>query len=339
MRKFGQSLSLSSSSSSLSTLPAGPALSAASARRLGPLALLAALATLGGFAGCGTLGSPRTLYLARHGQTDWNRVMRYQGDPDLDPVGYLNRVSLWSLLKDRPLGAIYTSEMFRTKKTAEPLAKHHHLQTQPRAALNEIDAGILEGICHSQMDPKKADARERACEVEARGAKPDAVLAEVIQPVYAQGVKDPLNGKAPLGESYMDLVKRTAPFVEELDRGDWDREVLVVTHGVVLRALLHHLMGWSVEITAKLRTENDQVYKVEVPEPGSGGKPKLSLFTPGLGWKACETPPAVGARSLDCAPTPAPRPKKAPTPVVPLFPGSQPAAPATPTPPPPPPNE
>ena len=45
--------------------------------------------------GCGHVGRPQVIYLSRHGQTEWNRVARMQGDPDLDAVGYVNRLSLW----------------------------------------------------------------------------------------------------------------------------------------------------------------------------------------------------------------------------------------------------
>src|SRR3989339_328160 len=86
---------------------------------------------------CGSVGVPKIVYIARHGQTEYNRVGRFQGNPDLDSVGYINRASLWLLLKDRPLAAIYTSKLLRTQRTAELLAVQHGLPILTRADLNE----------------------------------------------------------------------------------------------------------------------------------------------------------------------------------------------------------
>jgi len=68
---------------------------------------------------------PQTLYLARHGQTPWNRVSRFQGDPGLDSVGYVNRFNLWMLLRDKKIKAVYTSALKRTQITAQLAARQH----------------------------------------------------------------------------------------------------------------------------------------------------------------------------------------------------------------------
>jgi broad specificity phosphatase PhoE len=256
--------------------------------------LLLALALLLG--GCADLGLPRVIYLARHGQTEWNRLGRLQGDPDLDPVGYINRVSLWLLLKDQPIATIYTSERQRTRRTAELVARQHQLTIEERAAINEISPGVLEGICFGQM-AQISRPSDRACEVVSRGSKPDVTLRQ-IQAIAHAAARDPLGGRIPLGESYYDLVKRTATFIDELRRGDAAREVLVVGHGVINRVLLHHLMGWPLEIVAPLRQENDQVYRVEVT---AAAPPLLSLYTPGFGWRPCAAPTRK-AKHLDCSP-------------------------------------
>jgi broad specificity phosphatase PhoE len=257
--------------------------------------LLLSLLLLGG---CADIGLPRVIYLARHGQTEWNRLGRFQGDPDLDQVGYVNRVSLWLLLKDQPIAAIYTSERQRTQRTAELVARQHELTIEKRAAINEIAPGVLEGVCFSQMAPHRARPSDRACEVISRGSSPDVTLRQ-IQAIARAAAADPLGGRFPLSENYYDLVKRTATFVDELGRGHASREVLVVGHGVINRVLLHHLMGWPLELVAPLRQENDQVFRLEVIAGAS--RPRLSLYTPGFGWRACSAP-SRPVKHLDCSP-------------------------------------
>jgi len=268
---------------------------------------------------CGHVGKPQVIYLARHGQTEWNRTARFQGDPDLDSVGYINRFSLWNLLKDRPLHSIYTSERLRTRRTAALLSKQHDLQIQTRAALNEIDPGVLEGICFSQLDPTRSSPADRACVVEDRGSNPEIPLREARR-LFKEAWRDRVNGKLPLGQSFQDIVEQTAAFVDELSRGLEGREVLVVGHGVVNRALLHHLMGWPAESVARLRQENDQVYRIEGAESGA---PSLFLYSPSTGWRRCQsTAPTRGQKQLDCHPKPA-RPSPAPAPMTPTPPPAE----------------
>jgi broad specificity phosphatase PhoE len=251
--------------------------------------------------GCASMGTPRVIYLARHGQTEWNRLGRFQGDPDLDQVGYVNRVSLWMLLRDRPLDTIYTSEARRTRRTAELLAIQHRLAIQPRAALNEISAGVMTGICYALLAGEAARPADRSCLVPSRGSRPEVTMRTLLQELGgARRLR--AADRLPLGENYHDLVVRTAPFLEELRRGARDREVLIVAHGVVNRVLLHHLLGWPLETVDSLRQENDQVYRIQSDEQGV--VTAVDLFTPGYGWRACRVPPRPGQKELDCNPGP-----------------------------------
>jgi|GEM_PF-2074137 broad specificity phosphatase PhoE len=256
----------------------------------------AVVTLLASLTACAGIGRPKTIYLARHGQTEWNRVARFQGDPDLDPVGYINRVSLWRLLKDKPLRAIYTSERLRTKRTAALLAKQHKLEIMPRAALNEIEPGVFEGICYYQVAPSdKLHPKGKICQVKSRGAR-EAETVAWLKKTIGKAWKKRLKGRLPQGENYYDIVKRVDPFLKhELYRRARSQQILIVGHGVLNRVLLHRLMKWPLKNVSYLRQENDQVYKLR-------GR-KLSLFTPGHGWKPCSKP-KPGQRYLDCNPGP-----------------------------------
>ncbi|MFH1130434.1 MAG: histidine phosphatase family protein [Pseudomonadota bacterium] len=247
---------------------------------------------------CTNVGRPQVIYIARHGQTGWNRVGRFQGDPDLDPVGYINRISLWRLLKDEPIRAIYSSQLLRTRRTAELVARQNGLTIQPRAELNEINTGIFEGICYEQVfAADKTRSRVEPCAVNVRGSGPKETL-EWLKTKAEGSFTNPLVQKPPLGENYHDLVQRISKFIEELDRENPNHAVLVVGHSVTNRLFLHLLAGWPIENVRYLRQENDQVYRLERHDPKS---PTLFLYTPGLGWKPC-TMPKPGQRGIDCNP-------------------------------------
>jgi broad specificity phosphatase PhoE len=247
-------------------------------------------------------GKPGVLYLARHGQTEWNRVSRFQGDPDLDQIGYLNRVSLWLLLKDTPLQAIYTSSKRRTQRTAALVARQHKLAIRVRPALDEIHSGVLEGICYKYMQPDTQKPGSAACAVTARGSDPTLAkqaVARIWAAVKAKGTA----GRVPLGENYADMKKRLAPLIPELKSAASRGNVLAVGHGLINRVALHLLLGWSLDQVHKLRQENDQVYRISGLHDG---KHQIELYAPGHGWRRC-APPKKHQKHLSCsAPTGAP---------------------------------
>lgn len=249
---------------------------------------------------------PGVLYLARHGQTAWNRVSRFQGDPDLDSVGYLNRVNLWQLLKDTPLVSIFTSDKQRTQRTAALVAREHGLVIKPRSALSEISSGVLEGICFVHMSPNHAQPTAKECEVPARGSRP-ALAQKAVRAIWAKVRRHGYAGRAPQAESYLDVTKRMKPAIQEVRAALAGGNVLVVGHGVVNRIALHLLLGWPLENVGRLRQENDQVFRIE--GLATAGKKRVWLNTPGYGWKRC-APPKKGERYLDCNPGPEGTPRR-----------------------------
>jgi len=273
------------------------------------LLLLLVIGTL--LSGCRSVGTPKVIYLARHGQTAWNRVQRFQGDPDLDPVGYINRASLWRLLKKKELHEIYTSGAKRTQRTAELVAQEKGLKIQAWPEINEIQAGVFTGFCWAQMEPDKASDGAKKCIVRARGTRPRWTLM-ALRPQVAALHSNSMTAKLPLGESYADLLKRSRPFIDRIN-GRWsESSVLIVGHGVINRVLLHKFVGWSLEQVRKLKQSNDQVYRIE--NAGKSNQ-RILLYTPGVGWKVCSKAPQPGDKHLDC--DPGPQTKSAPPPAPP----------------------
>ncbi|MDI6763817.1 MAG: histidine phosphatase family protein, partial [Thermodesulfobacteriota bacterium] len=94
------------------------------------------------------------IYIARHGETTWNAEGRIQGwsDPGLSPLGHAQSLALFEHLKDRPLRAIYSSDLQRSYLTAQPIAKHLGFPILRQTELKEIGFGILEGKNLFQFD-------------------------------------------------------------------------------------------------------------------------------------------------------------------------------------------
>ena len=95
-----------------------------------------------------------TILLARHGQTDWNRQLRFQGHADepLNETGRAQAHKLSSRLRDEPIAAVYSSDLRRASETAEIVAATMELPIVLDRRLREIDVGSWEGRTRIDLD-------------------------------------------------------------------------------------------------------------------------------------------------------------------------------------------
>lgn len=99
------------------------------------------------------------IILIRHGLTLWNRNARIQGisDIELAPEG-LRQAEL--LAKNFPfdkVDAIYSSDLSRSKTTAQFVADKFNLTVQTTAGLREVNFGIWEGKYFSELEKYDAE--------------------------------------------------------------------------------------------------------------------------------------------------------------------------------------
>lgn len=156
---------------------------------------------------------PRTIWLTRHGESLFNVEDRIGGDAALSPSGQAFASRLSKFLSDRVGDAepvVWTSTLRRTIQTAAELP----WPSVPWRALDEIDAGICDGLTYAEV----------------RSRFPEDFVART---------EDKLRYRYPRGESYQDLLRRLDPVIIELERQR--RPVIVVAHQAVLRALYAYL--------------------------------------------------------------------------------------------------
>lgn len=110
---------------------------------------------------CSHLGSPlpergkgQRLLLVRHGETDWNRQGRFQGQIDipLNSHGRSQAEAAGRFLADVPIQRAYTSAMARPRQTAEAILRHHPgVPLTSTTGLLEIGHGHWEGRLESEI--------------------------------------------------------------------------------------------------------------------------------------------------------------------------------------------
>nr|MDP6619890.1 histidine phosphatase family protein [Nitrospinota bacterium] len=93
------------------------------------------------------------IYLIRHGETPWNSEQRILGATDigLTDKGLLQAEALADAMSDRPIRAVYSSDLSRALQTAEALARPHALEIRARLGLREMNQGFLEGLTFEDL--------------------------------------------------------------------------------------------------------------------------------------------------------------------------------------------
>ncbi len=96
------------------------------------------------------------LYFTRHGKTEWNQQMRFQGmtgDSPLLPESYQEIKLLGQLIKDVPFEKIYSSTSLRARKTAESINQEleQSVEIIYTDELKELGLGQLEGQLIQKM--------------------------------------------------------------------------------------------------------------------------------------------------------------------------------------------
>lgn len=152
---------------------------------------------------------PRSIYLTRHGESEFNLAGRIGGDSGLAPNGQSYAESLAAFMEaevpESPL-TVWTSTLKRTRQTAAHLPQ----TSTPWRILDEIDAGICDGMTYEEIEIRWPDE-------------------------FAARREDKLTYRYPRGESYEDVIARVGPVIIELERQKGP--VLVVAHQAILRAL------------------------------------------------------------------------------------------------------
>jgi len=162
-----------------------------------------------------------TIYITRHGQTQWNVEERMQGfqDSPLTEQGIQQALWLRNALQHVHFDVLYTSPSQRAEKTAEILHEQRDCELICHDDLREIYMGDWEGRTRQEVQLQSPDAYVAFWET------PHLYIKE--------------NG----GESYYDLQKRAIGFVNSLLLRHEGETILIVTHAATLKTILNYFAG------------------------------------------------------------------------------------------------
>lgn len=101
--------------------------------------------------------------LIRHGETDWNRELRFQGQIDvpLNAIGLEQANRLATRLASQPFDAVVSSDLRRAAQTAEVIARKRSATVNLDPRLREQSFGIVDGksVAEIQLEHPQAWSR------------------------------------------------------------------------------------------------------------------------------------------------------------------------------------
>lgn len=181
------------------------------------------------------------LIIIRHGESEWNRIGRYQGQADapLSELGTRQAEALANRLRNEPIHTIFTSPLQRARRTAEAVARHHaNVPFTVEPALLEIDHGDWQGLMSNEV-------------------------MERFGPGLLEWRQHPTRSQMPNGESFSNILKRVLDFKERLYAQYANRNVLVSTHDVVVKILVADALGMDMDRINRIWVTNASVSVIE----------------------------------------------------------------------------
>ncbi|QNI70773.1 histidine phosphatase family protein [Cyanobium sp. NS01] len=208
-------------------------------------------------------GSGPRLLLVRHGETDWNRQGRFQGQIDipLNAHGLAQAEAAGGFLGPISIQRAYSSGLSRPRQTAEAiLASHPGVPLTTCSGLVEIGHGLWEG----QLEP------------EIQAGWPE---------LLADWKRAPQTVQMPEGETLQQVWDRSlAAWARIVASLGPDETALVVAHDAVNKTILCGLLGLKPADIWAIKQGNGGVTVIDYPH-GADGLPMVAALnlTPHLG--------------------------------------------------------
>ena len=201
-----------------------------------------------------------SVYLCRHGQSQYNLQGKIGGDSELTPAGEEFARTLgqytFEVIQGNATGRpqkcrLWTSCLRRTVQSARYI---------PRPVIHELD-----GSTWKQMDGRRMHGLD-----EVFAGICDGMTYEEISKVYPEEFKlrkeNKLSYRYPRGESYLDVVSRLDPLVQEIE--SYREPLLIVGHQGVLRLIYAYLVGRPREEAPSLSIPLNTVIQLDLLTEG-----------------------------------------------------------------------
>jgi len=187
------------------------------------------------------MGRETNIYLARHGETEYNRCNQIQGrgiDASLNDTGIQQAQAIARHLQDISIQQIFSSSLKRSRQTAETIAKQQRLDILAYRDLDEMDFGILEG-------------------------KPISEIKSELKHLHERWKSGDVHFAFDQGESPNAVFKRANNRARMILEEHQQKNLMFVLHGRLLRILLSEWLGYGLSKMHEIPHSNGALYHLQ----------------------------------------------------------------------------
>ncbi|MDB4107826.1 histidine phosphatase family protein [Bacteroidia bacterium] len=187
------------------------------------------------------MSTKKTIYIIRHGETDYNKKGIVQGsgiDSDLNDAGRKQAEQFYKAYHHIRFDKIYTSELKRTQQSVARFAEAGY-KPHPMAELNEINWGIFEGLVST----------------------PDSI--KVYHNMVADWRAGLLDRCVQNGETPNALQRRQKQGLEKLMARTDEKKILIAMHGRAMRSFMCLLTQTPLQRMDEFKHNNLCLYVLE----------------------------------------------------------------------------
>ena len=186
-----------------------------------------------------------TIYIVRHGQTEWNLLGKTQGhgNSDLTPKGIEQAELLADSMTKYPIDYIYSSDLGRAYQTAEIIGNKLNIEVEKTEALREMNFGTWEG----------------------------RIIKDIIEEdpeLYKMWRNEPHLAKIPQGETLSQIKERTDAFIKEINEKYDGKHIVLVTHSLCARIMLLSVLDSDVKNIYRINQANTALNIIELRDYG-----------------------------------------------------------------------
>ena len=173
------------------------------------------------------------LYLARHGESQWNSLKKIQGHKDipLNNNGIKQANKLANRLLKEKIDIIYSSDLKRAFQTALIIGNKMNLEVTPAQEFREINFGPWEGLSIEEVNKK-------------------------YKKEHIMWMKCPDKLKLEGAETLMDLQNRALSKAKEIMKKNPNKNILIVAHGVTIKSIILGILGLDISYYNRISLTN-----------------------------------------------------------------------------------